>query len=267
MLRVLSGNGSSTDDELYFGRSAAGSLEFAKVAIVDDLSGEIDGDVATHAALTETHGATGAIVGTTNTQALTNKTLSGNTNTLSIQDNKFTLFDNADATKQVQFDLANISAGTTRVLILPNVTAVEIVATTAVQTLSNKTMTAPVLNDAILGNAVETTGSTPGVAASANAGTTASVSITGNDTCGLISLTPGGAGIGGGNQLTVTFAAARPDTNYVVMLQAADDGAAGLSSPLVRPASLSTTAWSLNRASVALVSGTVYSWLYWVVEY
>lgn len=36
---------------------------------------ELAGAIATHAALTVTHGATGAIVGTTNTQTLTNKTL------------------------------------------------------------------------------------------------------------------------------------------------------------------------------------------------
>lgn len=39
------------------------------------VDGAIDTDVATHAGLTETHGATGAVVGTTNTQTLTNKTL------------------------------------------------------------------------------------------------------------------------------------------------------------------------------------------------
>jgi hypothetical protein len=40
--------------------------------------------ISTHAALTATHGATGAIVGTTNTQTLTNKTIDGNSNTLTV---------------------------------------------------------------------------------------------------------------------------------------------------------------------------------------
>ena len=40
--------------------------------------------VSTHAGLTATHGATGAIVGTTNTQTLTNKTIDGNSNTLTV---------------------------------------------------------------------------------------------------------------------------------------------------------------------------------------
>lgn len=40
-------------------------------------------DLSTHAAATVTHGATGAVVGTTNAQTLTNKTISGASNTLS----------------------------------------------------------------------------------------------------------------------------------------------------------------------------------------
>ena len=40
--------------------------------------------ISTHAALTATHGATGAIVGTTNTQTLTGKTIDGNSNTLTV---------------------------------------------------------------------------------------------------------------------------------------------------------------------------------------
>lgn len=263
MLRVLSGNGSSTDDELYFGRSAAGSLEFAKVAIVDDLSGEIDGDVATHAALTETHGATGAIVGTTNTQALTNKTLSGNTNTLSIQDNKFTLFDNADATKQVQFDLANISAGTTRVLILPNVTAVEIVATTAAQTLTNKTLTAPTLNDAILGNTVETTGSAPALTVAGTMGDAASGTINGNDTVFEVAITANGAGLAAGTYFTVTFAAARPDTNYDVWIQ--ENSAGTLTLGRVRFTNRTTSGFDVAGTGVP-VAATAYTWALFCVE-
>lgn len=124
----------------------------------------------------------------------------------------------------------------------------------------------PTLNDAILNNAVETSGTAPTIAATANAGSTASVSIAGNDTCGRITLTPGGVGIAAGNQLTVTFAAARPDTNYEVFLQPFNDGAAGLSAPVARPASLSTTTWALNRATTALTSGTTYIWSYLVIE-
>lgn len=41
-----------------------------------------DGNLTSHAANTVTHGATGAIVGTTNTQTLTNKTISGASNTI-----------------------------------------------------------------------------------------------------------------------------------------------------------------------------------------
>lgn len=42
---------------------------------------EVTSAVSTHAALTATHGATGAVVGTTNAQALTNKDLTSGTNT------------------------------------------------------------------------------------------------------------------------------------------------------------------------------------------
>lgn len=42
---------------------------------------EAAGAIATHAAVTATHGATGAVVGTTNTQTLTNKTLTAPTMT------------------------------------------------------------------------------------------------------------------------------------------------------------------------------------------
>ena len=46
------------------------------------LSSEIDSDISTHAGVTATHGATGAVVGTTNVQTLTNKTLNDTTNSI-----------------------------------------------------------------------------------------------------------------------------------------------------------------------------------------
>jgi hypothetical protein len=74
-VRMLTGDGATTDDELWFGANDAATLEWRKIGMAEDVSAEIDADVATHAALTVTHGATGAIVGTTNAQTLTNKTL------------------------------------------------------------------------------------------------------------------------------------------------------------------------------------------------
>jgi len=57
---------------------ASPSGDTVKTAIVSKLdvnAAQIVSDLNTHEALTETHGATGAVVGTTNTQTLTNKTL------------------------------------------------------------------------------------------------------------------------------------------------------------------------------------------------
>jgi len=61
---------------------ASPSGDTVKTAIVSKLdvnAAQIVSDLNTHEALTETHGATGAVVGTTNTQTLTNKTLTSPT--------------------------------------------------------------------------------------------------------------------------------------------------------------------------------------------
>jgi hypothetical protein len=61
---------------------ATPSGDTVKTAIVSKLdvnAAQIVSDLNTHEALTETHGATGAVVGTTNTQTLTNKTLTAPT--------------------------------------------------------------------------------------------------------------------------------------------------------------------------------------------
>lgn len=61
---------------------ASPSGDTVKTAIVSKLdvnAAQIVSDLNTHEALTETHGATGAVVGTTNTQTLTNKTLTAPT--------------------------------------------------------------------------------------------------------------------------------------------------------------------------------------------
>ena len=72
------------------------------------------------------------------TQTLSNKTLD-NTNVITVEDTNFTLQDNADTTKQAQFDLSSISPGNTRTLIVPD-TAGTMITASATQTLSNKTL-------------------------------------------------------------------------------------------------------------------------------
>jgi hypothetical protein len=56
-------------------------LEADILGLVEDID-TVDGDLTAHEAATEAHGASGAVVGTTNTQTLENKTIDGGSNTL-----------------------------------------------------------------------------------------------------------------------------------------------------------------------------------------
>jgi hypothetical protein len=58
---------------------------------------------------------------------------------ITIADNGFTLQDDSDATKQVQFQLSGVTTGTTRTLTIPDASTT-LVGTDATQTLTNKTI-------------------------------------------------------------------------------------------------------------------------------
>ncbi len=86
--------------------SASGG-DTVKEAIVDKVdknSDQIVTDLNTHEALTATHGGSGAIVGTTNTQTLTNKSLSDSTTYI---------VDETTATKKLQFSVGGNTAAVT----------------------------------------------------------------------------------------------------------------------------------------------------------
>lgn len=88
-------------------------------------------------------------VGVDDTQTLTNKTIT--TPTLTVNDDSFTLQDNSDTTKKLQFQLSGITTATTRTLTIPNVSDT-LVTLTASQTLTNKTLTSPTITSATISN-------------------------------------------------------------------------------------------------------------------
>lgn len=78
------------------------------------------------------------LVGTAIAQTLQNKTID-NSNAATLKDASFTLQDDADATKQAQFQLSGIATGTLRTYTLPNASTT-LVGHDATQTLTNKSI-------------------------------------------------------------------------------------------------------------------------------
>jgi hypothetical protein len=90
------------------------------------------------------NGVTSQLSGNTQSATLQNKTLD-NTNIIAVRDDRFTMQDSADTTKQAIFELSGISTGTTRTYTLPNASST-LVDLSSTQTLTNKTLTDPVIN-------------------------------------------------------------------------------------------------------------------------
>lgn len=85
-------------------------------------------DLSTHISDTTTHGTTGDIVGTSDTQTLTNKSLSDSTTFI---------IDEGDNTKKLQFQASGITTGTTRTLTAPDANTT-IVGIDTAQIITNK---------------------------------------------------------------------------------------------------------------------------------
>lgn len=105
-------------------------------------------------------GNTGTPVTTTATQTIQNKTLD-NTNTITVKDTLFTLQDDGDVTKQARFQLSGITTGNTRVYTLPDASS-SLADISSVQTLTNKTLTAPVITNGSIDNSTITVDSISG---------------------------------------------------------------------------------------------------------
>jgi hypothetical protein len=117
-------------------------------------------------------------------------------------------------------------------------------------------------------------GGTPTIAAGTGAGTGPTISITGTDRAGVISLTAGTSPAGTlATIFTVTFSTAFATAPPVVICLPANQS---VSAPLINaavtltlgtfvPNSITTTQWSLSsNVQTTLVSGTQYLWYYFV---
>lgn len=166
-----------------------------------------------------------------------------------------------------------------------------VVGTSDTQTLTNKTLTSPTISDPTVsgtaalanlttsgnatfgdGNAdlttiygrLKTKGGVPSIAAGAAAGTSPTISIAGNDHAGRITLSPGTSLPASGTVATITFAQAKPDADYVVVLLPREaDALQDITKIRANPSTGS--AWVISAD--ATIDSNQHIWQYLVVEY
>lgn len=170
----------------------------------------------------------------------------------------------SDATKLLKFDVSGFTTGTTRTWIWPNASGtVTGIATT--QTLTNKTYQEPALQGHITTSL--TTGNNT-IAAGAGAGTGASVSLTGTDIAGIITVTTGTLPSTASGIATMNYSQSYGSQPFVI-LSAANAAAAalnGVSQAYVDDASSSTSQFTIEAGTTALTPATTYKWYYHVIN-
>lgn len=116
--------------------------------------------------------------------------------------------------------------------------------------------------------AITTSGSAPSIAAGTGAGTGPTISISGNDVAGKITLTTGTTPTLAGTICTVTFSVALGATPKSVIITAASSAAAqsAINRVFIDAATLSTTILELKNIGTALTASASYIWYYLIVQ-
>lgn len=132
-------------------------------------------------------GVTGQPMDISTTQTVSGKVFN-NTNSLTIKDTNLTIQDDADTTKQVQFQLSGVTTATTRTLTVPNISGT-LVTDNSTITMTNKTLTSPSITGGTIDQSTITVDSIAGHT-SANTGSIYGLTIT-NSTIGSTALALG----------------------------------------------------------------------------
>lgn len=178
-------------------------------------------------------------LGLTDTQSPTNKTFN-NTNSFTVLDTNLTIQDNGDNTKQAMFQASGITSGQTRTYTLPDISDT-LTTNTATQTLTNKTLTAPVISGGSAANIALTVDSISGFT------TANSLSIGGISISSSVITTA--SSIGSGANVTNGVQAAALATNAIKLGKTIDTSGRG---PL---SATSVAALSSMSVSVTIPAG------------
>lgn len=154
-------------DTLYFTQTTGTTRK--KVAIYDDSSGATGDIYYRNSSGYFTRlgiGSSGNILTVASGVPSWTSTMAGasldNTSTVTLKDTNFTLQDDGDTTKQLQFQLSGITTATTRTLTVPNATTT-LVGIDTTDTLTNKTLTSPTITTPTLNATTIATDTTTGL--------------------------------------------------------------------------------------------------------
>lgn len=113
------------------------------------------------------------------------------------------------------------------------------------------------------GHLISAATGTPTIAAGTGAGTSPTISITGNDVCGVINLTTGSTPTQGGTIATISFANAYATApKSVILTQAAIVSAAA---GKWYAGATTTTTWKIENSTSGLVAASAYAWYYCII--